>query len=681
MTVSVTSTVNSSTGNGVTTVFPYSFRILASGDIEVSVDGVIKTPGVDYTLTGVGSGSGGNVTFNVAPANATKVVRRRKMALVRTTDYQDNGDLLADVLNLDHDAPVLMVQQVQEEVDRSIKAPVGEVLDATLPAATARAGKFMGFDSNGAPVVLSGTGADAGLRSDLAASGGSALVAHGSQTVAQKFAAIDQSLATAPSIAASPFLRGINAISSSAEGMSSAGFFSNMELAQRVGLERISLVAQWYQATLVSNTMAAQPTSPSDASIRAAAAHAKSLGMRVTIKPHLNVLTGEFRGNINAADPTTWWTNYTAFILQYAALAEEVGAELFVIGTELETMNASGFASNWRALAASVRAVFSGSITYASNRLGEAVNSTWWDAVDYIGIDLYDALTAPGTPNPGVDALIAAFYSQNIVSNIDRISRKWSMPVLLTEIGYYSRTDTAGDPGTISAGATSEQAQADIFEATFRVIGEMACVKGMFIWVMSPSTGGAVGGYEWLPGQTITQGIFKRFWRNGPVGQKPTVSIPAAAGVVAQADVGVTDNTSLVVGLNAPLATVWGTVSGDAQFNTDKMWDPAVFVSRLTINTPGLYDIRATATFASNATGLRRVRILLNGDTSTGKTIASDTRNAANGQSTRLGCGRLYWLKKGDFVVMEVFQNSGGLLNLVGKATDDNTAFTAARIG
>ena len=71
MTVSAQTPINRSTGNGVTTVFPYTFKIISDADIEVTVDDVVKTLNVDYTVTGAGVDAGGNVTMTTAPATAT----------------------------------------------------------------------------------------------------------------------------------------------------------------------------------------------------------------------------------------------------------------------------------------------------------------------------------------------------------------------------------------------------------------------------------------------------------------------------------------------------------------------------------------------------------------------------------------------------------------------------------
>jgi len=151
LTVTAQTPSNSSTGNGVTTVFPYTFKIISQADIEVSVDGVVQTLNTHYTVSGAGDNAGGNVTFLSAPASLSVVARRRNMALVRETDYQYQGDLPNSVLNPDLDAPVLMAQQLQEQIGRSLRGPAGETWSA-LPAASDRLDYLVAFDpTTGAP--------------------------------------------------------------------------------------------------------------------------------------------------------------------------------------------------------------------------------------------------------------------------------------------------------------------------------------------------------------------------------------------------------------------------------------------------------------------------------------------------------------------------------------------------
>lgn len=153
--------VDSSTGNGVTTVFPYTFKILDEADILVTVDGVTKILTTDYSVSGVGNDAGGNVTFVAAPANGTTVVRTRDMGYERTTDYQDNGDLPASTLDDDIDRTVMLIQQLRAALLRSVKLPVGTTVEQVLTeSAAARADKIMGFDSSGNIVVKSAVDID-----------------------------------------------------------------------------------------------------------------------------------------------------------------------------------------------------------------------------------------------------------------------------------------------------------------------------------------------------------------------------------------------------------------------------------------------------------------------------------------------------------------------------------------
>ncbi|MBN7813756.1 hypothetical protein J0A68_22630, partial [Algoriphagus sp. H41] len=77
------------TANGITTVFPYKFMLLTASDLDVSINGTSITSG--YTVQGVGNPGGGEVVFVTPPAASATVMNLRKLPIMRTTDYQDNG--------------------------------------------------------------------------------------------------------------------------------------------------------------------------------------------------------------------------------------------------------------------------------------------------------------------------------------------------------------------------------------------------------------------------------------------------------------------------------------------------------------------------------------------------------------------------------------------------------------
>lgn len=136
MPVPVQDPINVSQGNGITSVYPYNFRILAAADLLVTVDGVPQTLSVHYTVDGVNDDDGGDVTFlpGFIPANGSVVSRERNMAFSRSLEYQVGGDLRAPELNDDQDAPVMMLQQLKASDARSLKVSITiPPTDPTLP--------------------------------------------------------------------------------------------------------------------------------------------------------------------------------------------------------------------------------------------------------------------------------------------------------------------------------------------------------------------------------------------------------------------------------------------------------------------------------------------------------------------------------------------------------------------
>jgi polygalacturonase len=154
MTVSSSASRNQYTATAGQTVFAYTFEIVSDDDIVVLKNGVTLTKTADYTVSGVGVNSGGNVTLVVGATAGDILTLYRDMAYERLTDYTNAGDFLAADVNNDFDRLWIATQQVNEEVNRSLKAPVTDPLtiDMTLPAKADRLGKYLKFnDTTGDP--------------------------------------------------------------------------------------------------------------------------------------------------------------------------------------------------------------------------------------------------------------------------------------------------------------------------------------------------------------------------------------------------------------------------------------------------------------------------------------------------------------------------------------------------
>lgn len=148
MTVPVQVTFTASIANGLTTVFPYSFKITSADDIAILLDGVVVTTG--FTISGIGEELGGNVTFAVAPENGVRVVRALSPILKRVTDYQQFGDWFSDVVNNDFDRIWLALQSLAQNDSRAIKLPIDTADDQVLAGdGAARANKSIKFDGLG----------------------------------------------------------------------------------------------------------------------------------------------------------------------------------------------------------------------------------------------------------------------------------------------------------------------------------------------------------------------------------------------------------------------------------------------------------------------------------------------------------------------------------------------------
>ena len=162
MTVSTTSNKVTRDGDGTILSFQYDFKIFADGDLDVYIRDTngtetLQVINTNYTVTGAGNDSGGNVVFvsGQAPAATDKVIIQRKLALTQGTDYVANDPFPAESHEEALDRLTFITQQIQEEVDRSIKASVTNTISTTefAVSATDRANKFFAFDSAGDLIV------------------------------------------------------------------------------------------------------------------------------------------------------------------------------------------------------------------------------------------------------------------------------------------------------------------------------------------------------------------------------------------------------------------------------------------------------------------------------------------------------------------------------------------------
>ena len=146
------------TGSAGVGPYAFSFEILTDDDIAVYFNETLLTKTTDYSVTINANGTGSvtlvvNVGGNIpaTPDADDLVVILGAKDIERTTDFVTAGDLRAAALNEQLDALTIFMQQIKEEVDRSVKAPAFDPtgIDMVLPKKADRVNAFIAFDANG----------------------------------------------------------------------------------------------------------------------------------------------------------------------------------------------------------------------------------------------------------------------------------------------------------------------------------------------------------------------------------------------------------------------------------------------------------------------------------------------------------------------------------------------------
>ena len=137
-------------GSAGTGPYAFTFELLDQNDIAGFKNATLLTLTTDYTVTLSASTGTGSVTLGVAATGSDTITLVGARDLERTTDFVTAGSLTAAALNTDLDSLVIFAQQLAEENTRALTIPITEGIsgttDMTLPAKSARLGKYLAFN-------------------------------------------------------------------------------------------------------------------------------------------------------------------------------------------------------------------------------------------------------------------------------------------------------------------------------------------------------------------------------------------------------------------------------------------------------------------------------------------------------------------------------------------------------
>ncbi len=304
----------------------------------------------------------------------------------------------------------------------------------------------------------------------------------------------------------------------------SGGSDESLAKLEDTGAEWISILATWYQDVVTSTDIYSHAEkTPTDAGLIHAIQTAHNLGLKVMLKPHLDLFadSAHWRGEIgeeftSEAQWDAWFASYQAFINHYAQIAADNGVEQFCIGTELDGTAVEEL--SWREMitgTGGITSIYTGSLVYAANHT--YTNTVmFWDALDYIGIDAYYSLATTST------ATLEDFKLgwTRPISFLANLAEEWDKPILFTEIGYRSIDGAGAAPWDYGASQPLDlQEQADLYQAFFETVYQEPWFAGVFLWSWdtNPMQGG-VCDRDYTPLDKPSEIVLREFFGGAPKG-------------------------------------------------------------------------------------------------------------------------------------------------------------------
>ncbi len=218
----------------------------------------------------------------------------------------------------------------------------------------------------------------------------------------------------------------------------------------------------------------------SDESLFALAADARAKGMKVMIKPQIWINHASWPGKINFSTDQDWnkfMDSYENWIVHYAIISELTRAGLLCIGTEMVQCTLKK-PDRWRKLIARVRQVYHGPLVYASNYGKEFEELTFWDSLDYIGLDNYYAIRT--SEKQGVPEMKQAFIRQK--EKIRSVALRFNKPLLFTEIGYMANGGAGMGARESDFSDYNETLQAECYRLAMETYWKEPWFSGMYWW-------------------------------------------------------------------------------------------------------------------------------------------------------------------------------------------------------
>ncbi|MBD0839131.1 hypothetical protein ICC28_10520 [Streptomyces sp. TRM68416] len=242
-----------------------------------------------------------------------------------------------------------------------------------------------------------------------------------------------------------------------------------------LGANSVSVSFPFFTEGTTSNVLTAGAKTPSPERLQRVLKVFKDAGFRTTLRPimdeaALNPPAG-WRGNIEPASRSAWFTSYEGFLTPYLKAAERAEATTFVIATELNSMEGD---PGWAALVASAEKTFSGEVAYDAN-WDNYVSGRINMPVSHLGVDAYFPVKVADTAP--VQTLVDGWN--------DWLDKKATGPlpnITISETGIGAMNGAYHAPGDFyTKNAVNPKVQANWYKAACQVVQERK-MQGVYWW-------------------------------------------------------------------------------------------------------------------------------------------------------------------------------------------------------
>jgi len=280
-----------------------------------------------------------------------------------------------------------------------------------------------------------------------------------------------------------PFQKGINLTSWGANGYPKAATEKTLRQFKKNRVKWVTLLQTWNQKNLTSNRVYRGRQTVKDANLIHAINYAHKIGLKVLLRPYVDVEKGLWRGEIKASNPPQWFKSYGNFALHYAKLAKRYRVGAFIFASEMGVMSLK-YQRGWRGLASRVRKAYPGPVGYEAN-WNELLGSSWMSSVDFIGLSAYNPICDKSTTH--LPRLEAGW--KKWIKDMRSIVTRNKRPIIFSEVGYRPLSSTCTAPWDTFwlRGNYSPYAQAQAYLATFRVWWPVRWFRGMHWWAANPT--------------------------------------------------------------------------------------------------------------------------------------------------------------------------------------------------